>query len=114
MATSAPAWAFGYADDFLIVDGLETVHLLRQSSAGAYAGAVEVRAVRENPDKNKTAGLMEASDIIFHLFAPDVGEDGVRPGDRIEDYTGDQYSVNGAGLGGVFDTWRCPSTKVPA
>lgn len=113
MATAAPDWEFDYAEDFLIVDGLETVHLLRQTSAGEYATAVEVRAVRENPDKRKVAGLMENAEIIFHLYAPDVGDTGIRPGDRIEDYTGKQYTANSAALGGVFDQWRCPCVGVP-
>lgn len=113
MAASAPVWAFDYAEDFLIVDGLETVNLLRQNSDGTFAAPVEVRAVREMPNKKTAAGLMEAADIIFHLYQPDVGEEGVRPLDQIQDAAEETWSVNSAALGGILDQWRCPATKAP-
>jgi hypothetical protein len=113
-SASAPAWDFDFADDFLFADGLETVLLLRQTSAGQYAAGVEVRAVRESPDRSKVAGLMEAATLVWHLHGPDVGAEGVRPEDRIQDFAGAQWNVKDASLAGVADQWRCPSLMVPA
>ena len=112
MPASPPVWDFDYQDDFLVVDGLEAVDLLRQRADGTYEAAVAVRAVRESPNKSRVAGQMEAADAVFHLFGPDVGAAGVRPGDRIADHAGAQWSVSGATLGGVLDQWRCPSIRV--
>lgn len=114
MPASAPTWGFDYAGDFLLTDGLETVLLQRQTAQGQYAEAVEVRAVRESPGTSKVAGMMEAEELVWHLHAPDVGAEGVRPGDRIEDHAGEKWSVGGASLGGVFDQWRCACAGVPS
>ncbi len=100
-------------DDFLIVDGLETVVLKRQQADGTFAAGIGVRATREPPNKRTVAGQMEAADVVFHLHGPDVGEDGVRPGDRISDYEEHDYTATGATLAGMLDTWRTPAVRTP-
>lgn len=100
-------------DDFLLVDGLETVVLKRQQSDGTFATGIGVRAVREPPNKRTVAGQMEAADVVLHLHGEDVGAEGVRPGDRVEDYEGHAYTVTGATLAGMLDTWRVAAVRVP-
>jgi electron transfer flavoprotein alpha/beta subunit len=114
MPTSPPTWGFNFAEDFLLVDGLESVELARQLADGTYGAAVTVRAVRESPNRKTSAGLMEGADVVFHLHGPDVGAAGVHRGDRITDSEGNSWDATGATLAGVLDQWRVACVQLPA
>ena len=115
MATAAPSYLLDASGDFLTLAGglgLETVELLRQTAAGGFEAAVTVRAVREEPSRKTVAGQMEAADLVWHLYGPDVGERGVLARDRIRDHSGALWAAMGVSLMGLSDQWRVPTTRV--
>lgn len=122
--TRPGTWDADMDGDFLLADGWELVHLLRQSADGTFGDPVgPIFALRETLNKKTVAGRMEAADVVWHLdavggAAPDgtavagVGDDGVTRGDRIRDSSSVLWSVTDPSQAGASDQWRCPGTRV--
>ena len=105
-------WGFDPDDDFEITDGIEDVEVLHQDEAGVFADPVPARAVREVPNRGRTAGVVTC-DILWHVSTTGL-EHPIRPGDKITDSEGVSWIVDRADLAGASDQWRCETIRDPA
>jgi len=100
------SFAAQLGDDFLIVDGLESVSLERTDTAPATAIAHAMRRATRTAEADASGGRYTSSDLVWHLPRAELS-DSPRLGDRIVDAQENRWTVLEVESCGFGNRWRC-------